>query len=43
MPEELIGELRSGCDDGGCVPNHVGLFERDRVKIDHAPLGSFAE
>ncbi|WP_421991905.1 transcription termination/antitermination protein NusG [Qipengyuania sp.] len=41
VPEELIGELMSRCDNEGCIRNHVAVAERDRVEISHGPLANF--
>tara|TARA_Y100001947_G_scaffold157139_1_gene166770 strand:- start:578 stop:940 length:363 start_codon:yes stop_codon:yes gene_type:complete len=41
VPEDLIGDLRSRCDNEGCVREHVDLSERDKVEISHGPLLNF--
>lgn len=41
VPEELIGELKSRCNDEGCVREHIDFLERDKVEISHESLASF--
>lgn len=41
VPEDFIGELRSRCEDEGCVRKHVDLSERYEVEIKDGSLVSF--